>query len=167
MVELLVTVTIIALLATFTVISVRYAQDKARIAKVQHDTDQIHKAISMLASDSGVWPDGQAVDRVSTSTNNEICSDGCAFSLSSPRAGITATDGSYDNWSGPYMHQMPEDPWGNEYFFDTDYRIDIDNNPCDGGGICRNAAVIGSYGPDGQGNEMYNGDDIIKVLIIE
>jgi len=166
-VELLTTMVIIAVLATLSVATVRYAQSKARVAKVQHDTDQINKAIGMLANDCGVWPGGQPVERIATSTDNEICPDGCDFDLADPRAGLAATDGSYENWDGPYMHNIPEDPWGMGYFFDTDYQVNMDNEPCDGAGTCRPAAVIGSYGPDGSGNEEYNSDDIIKVLIIE
>jgi hypothetical protein len=66
------------------------------------------------------------------------------------------------------MNVMPMDPWGNEYFFDTDYEVDNTTDaPCDGGIVpadCYLAVVVGSYGPDGVGNGLYNGDDIIKII---
>jgi prepilin-type N-terminal cleavage/methylation domain-containing protein len=167
LVELLVTIGIIALLSTMAMVGVRYAQSRANVAKVLHDTDQIHKALSMLASDTGLWPGGQDVEEIAVANGNEICGDGCAISLSDPETGLAATDGNYNGWNGPYMAEVPLDPWDNEYFFDTDYRVDIDNNPCDGGTTCRDAVAIGSYGPDGQGNNLYNSDDIIKILLID
>ncbi len=169
LIELLMVIGIIGLLAVMAVAAVKIAQQKARIAKVQNDINEIYKAISAMANDTGTWPGHQTIDEVNNSANNEICADGCTFGLSSPQAGIVATDGSYGGWNGPYMRQIPADPWGNEYFFDTDYAIKNDgsNEPCDGGVIgadCIEVVVVGSYGPDGIGNEQYNRDDIIKIV---
>lgn len=69
-------------------------------------------------------------------------------------AGLIDTDGAYLNWKGPYMGVIPKDPWGNNYFFDTDYDI--------GGGVMR--VVLGSYGPNGVGNNLYDADDIRLIL---
>jgi len=165
LIELLVTIAIIGLLSTMALISVNVARQKAKIAVVQHDTDQIFKAITMLGNDTEVWPGQQAVDAVNVGANNEICDDGCTYGLSDSRAGITSTDGNYPGWYGPYMNMIKFDPWNNEYFFDTDYRVTVDDEPCNGGGTCVDAVVVGSYGPDGLGNNQYNGDDIIKILI--
>jgi len=165
LIELLVTIAIIGLLSTLAMISVNAARLKAKVAVVQHDTDQIFKAITMLGNDTGLWPGQQAVDTVNTGANNEICGDSCTYGLSDSRAGITDTDGNYSGWAGPYMEKVKLDPWGNEYFFDTDYRVTVDDEPCNGGGACVDAVVVGSYGPDGLANNQYNADDIIKVII--
>ena len=129
------------------------------------DIAQIYNAIVMLSNDSNLWPGQQPIDSVNTTGINEICADGCNFSLSDPHSGIVATDGNFPGWAGPYMDMIPDDSWGNKYFFDTDYQVDINNKPCAcGGGGCTNVVVIGSYGPDGIGNNQYNCDDIIKII---
>ena len=165
LIELLVAIAIIGLLTTLSMVGVRAARSKARTAKAQHDISQIYSAISILANDSNIWPGQLPVGEANNGANNELCTDGCTNSLSDPEAGITATDGNYSNWSGPYMHSVPVDAWENEYFFDTDYSVDVDDSPCGcGGGGCTDAAVVGSYGPDGVGNNQYNCDDIIKII---
>ncbi len=171
LIELLVVIAIIAILATIAMVGVNYARRQAKIAQVKSDTDQIFTAMNMLTNDTNEWPGHQTLDStcidiagVVDCNNNEICADGCSYGLASSSAGIVGNDGSYAGWTGPYMNAMPYDPWGNEYFFDTDYQITVDNEPCDGGATCIDAAVIGSYGPDGIGNNQYNGDDIIRVI---
>ena len=164
LVELLVVIGIIGLLAAMATVAVKIAQQKARMAKAQSDIDEIYKAISAMANDTNTWPGHQTIGQVNSGSGNEICADGCAFGLSESQAGIVATNGSYSGWNGPYMHQIPTDPWGNEYFFDTDYQVTVDGEPCNGGVGCINVVVVGSYGPDGIGNEQYNGDDIIKIV---
>jgi hypothetical protein len=52
---------------------------------------------------------------------------------------------------------IPNDPWGHPYFFDTDYDIDPT-------AAVQNAVVIGSYGPNGRGLNLYDSDDIYKIL---
>ena len=165
-VELLVVVGIIALLTTLALASFNYARNKSKREKTRHDITVIHNAIVMLASDSNEWPGHQEVLELGGAVpNNEYCADGCANSLASDMAGLEGTDGNFSGWNGPYLNETLEDPWGNEYFFDTDYEINIDDEPCDGGGACITAAVVGSYGPDGSGNNQYNSDDIIKILV--
>jgi prepilin-type N-terminal cleavage/methylation domain-containing protein len=163
-IELLVVIAIIGLLATLAVAAMNYAKNYAKKTKAQHDLAQIEKTISMLANDTGTWPGHQNINYVNTGNGNEICSDGCTYGLTDPRSGLLSTDGSYINWAGPYFDQLPADPWGRQYFFDTDYRIRLDSTPCAGGGSCIDAAVVGSYGADGSGNNLYNADDIIKIL---
>lgn len=170
LVELLTTILIIGLLTTLAMTGVRIAQTKARVAKAQHEVDTIYRAMGVLANDTELWPGGQAFETVCTDlpggcpAGNEICGDGCTFSLSDPESGLLSTDGSFPGWSGPYMAQMPVDSWGNEYFFDTDYEVTAGKEPCNGGAMCVNVAVVGSYGPDGLGNNQYNADDIIKIV---
>ncbi len=167
LVELLVVVAIIGILSTLTVGAVNIARRNAKTTKALHDVDQIYKAINLLENDTLIWPGHQAINEIATSSQ-KICSDGCTIGLASSTAGITSTDGTYVAWAGPYMNVMPLDPWGNEYFFDTDYHLDnTTDEPCDGGFVplnCYKAVVVGSYGPDGIGNTLYNGDDIIKII---
>ncbi len=163
MIELLVVIAIIGLLSTLAVVQVKSARRKAKIAKAQHDIDVIATAILTLGVDTNQWPGHQTAGAVNNANGNEICGDGCNFGLADSQAGLVATDGSYVNWGGPYMRSIGLDPWGNEYFFDTDYQVTAAGQPCPAA-PCEMAAVVGSYGPDGVGNNQYTSDDIIKIL---
>ena len=78
------------------------------------------------------------------------------WDLSQPAGGLLSTDGNYPNWGGPYIDEIPLDPWGNPYFFDSDYDV-----PPTGG---NDAVVLGSFGPNGVGQNLYDSDDIIIIL---
>ncbi len=158
LIEILIVLGIIALLTSLTVVGIQQARKRAKISKAQHDIDVIYTAISQLMIDTGEWPGHQTPEEVNNASNNEI------WDLNTPEAGIVQTDGNYENWQGPYMPEVREDPWGNNYFFDTDYSIKPDGTPCDGGVVCSDAVVVGSFGPDGQGKNLYNSDDVIKII---
>ena len=178
LIELLVVIAIIGLLGTLAVSAVNIARSKAKTAGAQRDIDQISKAMDLLVVDTGEWPGHQSYNELGSGANNEICGDDnasptgiCTSGLSDNTSGIMADDGSYSNWSGPYMILVPSDPWDYEYFFDTDYQINNQNEPCqcDDTFGCSDAVVIGSYGPDGLGKpaggaNAYGCDDIIKIL---
>lgn len=160
LIELLIVIAIIGILAGTVLVSLNRARERAKIAKAQIEIKQIHNAILMLEADTGEWP-GHKIPNVieEGATGNEICSDGCAFGINDPEAGLTATDGNYPNWHGPYMTEMI-DPWGNEYFFDTDYNFNQHKGlPGD-----KWIVAIGSYGPNGAGLNQYDSDDIIYVV---
>jgi len=147
LIEILVVISIIAVLSTLAVVSMQYAKTASKIAKARHDVDAIVLAMKLLENDTGQWPGHQDVDDVTSSGSNEI------WDLAEDRAGLVATDGDFPGWNGPYMASIPLDPWGNRYFYDSDYRI---------GGV--NRVVIGSFGPNGVGQNVYDSDDIYKVL---
>jgi prepilin-type N-terminal cleavage/methylation domain-containing protein len=173
LIELLVVIGIIALLSTLATFAVRYSMTKARLTKAQAEIGEIHKAIKALELDSRLWPGHQTPNAIHSAENNEICGpdlsgDTCAASLSSNSSGIVGHDAGFPNWGGHYMKKLPLDPWQHEYFFDTDYRINALKEPCGCGGICSDAVVIGSYGPDGEGRPdgagAYGCDDIILII---
>lgn len=145
--EVLVVTTIIGVLASLGMVYYRSAQDEAKITKAQSDIDAIHNAIGQLMIDTAQWPGHQTPEVVSAGSGNEL------WDLSTGEAGIIATDGNYLNWNGPYMPRLPEDPWGNAYFFDTDYEVGGNSVP-----------VVGSFGPNGVGQNLYDSDDIIKIV---
>jgi general secretion pathway protein G len=147
LVELLVVISIIGILSTLAVVAVNAARKAAKIAKAQHDIDTIVLALKELENDTGEWPGHQKVDVTTTAGNNEI------WDLNAPEAGISATDGNFVGWQGPYMVSVPLDPWGHPYFYDSDYIVGGDNK-----------VVIGSFGPNGVGQNLYDSDDIIKIL---
>jgi prepilin-type N-terminal cleavage/methylation domain-containing protein len=180
LIELLTVIAIIGLLTTLGMASLRVARDRANISNAQHDLDQIFKAITLMQNDTNQWPGHQIMNQICSGaacTDNEICgidanADTCVSGgLASTSAGLLAND-TYTNWAGPYMKSyMINDPWDNEYFFDTDYLINIDDEPCCGG-MCGGVevAVLGSYGPDGLGRSNLlvsdnNGCDDVIIII--
>ena len=60
------------------------------------------------------------------------------------------------NWNGPYIKSIRKDPWGSDYFFDSDYLING-----------QDYAVIGSFGPNKVGPNQYDSDDVIIILSAE
>ena len=156
LIELLVVIAIIGILAAIVLVSLSGAREKARIARAKAEVKSIYNSIIMLESDTNQWPGHQDPNEVNQAGNNEICSDGCTYDLGDNEAGLAGTDGNYPNWKGPYINEMPKDPWGNEYFFDTDYSL---------GGEWK--AVIGSYGPNGKARNLYDGDDVFYIIVTQ
>ena len=155
LIELLVVIAIIGVLSSIVLASLNTARAKARIAKAQGEVDQIMKAITLLENDTNQWPGHKTIQDIQTGVSgNEM------WNLSVPEAGLVATDGNFPNWGGPYLPVVAVDPWGNNYFFDTDYDID------DTAGT-RWAAIVGSFGPNGDGQNVYDADNIYKVLATE
>jgi prepilin-type N-terminal cleavage/methylation domain-containing protein len=190
LIELLVVIAIIGLLSTMATVATRYAIDKAKIAKAQHAVDTIYSAIVMLGNDTKQWPGHQSVDEINTTGNDEFCGSDADVSPQSCDADHSLSDGAsglitddttgthFPSWNGSYMNNIAPDPWGNEYFFDTNYRINENNVGCGcgsgGSTVCHNVVVVGSFGPDGLGvnnlrstnNTSLPGacDDVIKII---
>ena len=147
LVEILVVIGIIALLSTLALAALNYAREKSKITAAEAEIDVIYKAVGQLMIDTNEWPGHQTPEDVNNGSGNEI------WDLSTPVAGLVSTDGFYNNWQGPYLPEIPKDPWGNNYFLDTDYEIDGVMHP-----------VVGSFGPNGAGPNLYDSDDIYKVI---
>ena len=161
-IELLAVIAVIGILAGFTLRGLLGATDKAKIGRAKAEIGEIHNAILQLEVDTGCWPKTPNEETCkipgvieSGYSNNEI------WDLNNLYCGLTGNeDGVFRNWFGPYMKKVPKDPWDNNYFFDTDYDID----PGEGETW---AVVIGSFGPNGEGQNLYDEDDIIFILIEE
>lgn len=180
LIELLVVIAIIGILAVIVLANMPAARQKARIAKAQTQIKDLYMAIAMLEGDTGQWPGHQRMGYTNCSVpggpfdDNELCGD-CdhagvpadSYNLDSGPAGLIIDDASipFSSWDGPYykgpVPTVPADPWGNGYFFDTDYWTN---------GACR--VVIGSYGPDGASDLVGNSnsaganseDDVIYMI---
>ncbi len=144
LIELLVVIAIIGLLVAIAIPQFSSYRDKARIALVRADLRNIQRAMEMLASDTEKWP---GPNSVGVTANQEV------WDLNLSNAGLVAATGGFPDWSGPYVQSVPKDPWGSDYFFDPDYMI---------GGI--DYAVVGSFGPNKVGQNVYDSDDIYLIL---
>jgi general secretion pathway protein G len=148
LVELMIVIAIIGILAAIALIVSSSYHTRAKVAEATSDLDMIYKAMILLESDTGQWPGHKTISQLEQGVgNNEI------WDLSVKKAGLVDTDGNFPGWSGPYLPSMPKDPWGNNYFLDTDYQINTVNQ-----------IVLGSFGPNGEGPNDYDDDDVIKIL---
>jgi len=158
LIELLVTMAAIGLVATIVLVSLNNARESARIVKAQTDLHQTALAIEFLYDDTGLHPVHCPLSPCMT------CPGGPERILDSCAAGLECTDGGFPGWNGPYMARVPQDPWGNSYVFDADYRCLTVTQGCEGipNGVMVRA--IHSRGPNGSPINNYDSDNIVLVL---
>jgi general secretion pathway protein G len=101
LIEIMVVILILGLLATIVVQSLRGAADKAKRTKAQADLAEIKTALDRYYLDNGYYP----------STDQ-----GLNALVSQPTSGRVPPN--YE--SGGYIERLPADPWGNQYFFQSD-----------------------------------------------
>ncbi len=142
--EVVVTVGLVGLLLAMVVPGVRKVRRNAMIKQAESDLAMLEAAVRKLAWDTGCWPTQRSKNRFD---GREV------WDLTDPRAGLMATNGRYPNWKGPYITRIPDDPWGNPYFVDTDYYLER-----------RWRVVVGSFGPNGRGRNWYDRDNVFVLL---
>lgn len=147
LIEVMVVMGIISLLSGIAIPTYKGTQEKARITQAKKDLKDIRTALEILAMDTDRWPGPSTASEINDGLANE------SWDLNLPEAGLVATNGGFPGWNGPYLNSIPKDPWGNDYFFDSDYQIDG-----------ADWAVIGSFGPNEVGPNLYDFDDIIVIL---
>ena len=146
LVELMIVVVIIGVLASIAIPNFLSYREKAKGAEAKSNLRAIKTAIEMLAIDTGEWPNHMPPHDLGAGVEVE--------DLSIAAVGLLSTDGAFPNWNGPYLDSvMLTDPWGNNYFFDQDYSISGTDY-----------VVVGSYGPNGVGKNLYDEDDIYLIL---
>lgn len=147
LIEVVVVVSVTALLASLGAYAVTKAVNGSRIKAADAELEMLATAVLQLAWDTGRWPNG-AVRTEGVSGLNEI------WDLSG--SGLINGDGFGANWNGPYYEGNMVDPWWRDssgrrhrkYFFDSDYRVDG-----------KNRIVVGSFGPNGIGPNRYDSDN--------
>ena len=145
LIELIIVIAIIGILAAIAIPAYSNHRERAKIAEAKSDLKNIRLAIEMLATDTEKWANKRDVG--GTTGGIEV------WNLNGAAACLTATDGSYLGWDGPYLQSVQKDPWGMNYFFDPDYDI---------GGT--NHVVLGSFGPNKVGPNVYDADDVILLF---
>ena len=143
LVEIMIVISIIGLLAGIGIPAILRSVQNSRIKQAQTELAMMSAAILQLAWDTGRWPNGEP--RTTAGSRER-------WDISEARCGLLDTNGSYREWKGPYYEGEINDPWGNPYFFDPDYRRD---------GV---HIVVGSFGPNGGGRNRYDSDDIYVLL---
>jgi len=121
LIEIMVVILILGLLATIVVQSLRGAADKAKRVKAQADLAEYKTALDRFYLDNGYYP---------------TTDQGLNALVSAPTSGRVPAN--YE--SGGYIERIPKDPWGGNYFYQSD----------------GNSYVLKSFGPDG----VESSDDI-------
>ncbi len=146
--EVMVGTAIIGILAAIAIPNYLKHREKGFIARASGDLKSIQRKVQDLGHDTGKWPTIGAPKKNVGDTGHEI------WDLSHPNAGLAGTDGNFPDWQGPYLTGPFKDPWGKNYFLDTDFTLD------DG----RKVAVVGSFGPNQCCPNTYDDDDIILII---
>ena len=148
LVEIILVMSLVALVGSIATVSVTRAITRTRKKQAEAQLQIIAAAVRQLVWDTGKWP-GHVLDRSHSGTeiNTEL------WDLTTAAAGLLRTDGQFANWKGPYLDEIPLDPWGQPYFFDPDYQVKGQNR-----------IVVGSFGPNKVGPNVYDADDIYVIL---
>lgn len=124
LIEIMVVILILGLLATIVVQSLRGATDKAKRTKASADIAELRTALDRYYLDNGSYPTGD---------------QGLQSLVAPPSSGKIPAN--YEE--GGYIQRLPQDPWGNQYVYQSD----------------GNTFTLKSLGADGvEGGEGKNAD---------
>lgn len=122
LIELLLVLVILGILAAIVVPKFSGRTEQARITAAQTQIASFSTALDSFEVDNGYYPKGQ---------------NGLLDLVQQPR--------DAQNWKGPYMKDIPKDPWGNDYKYESPGKVNSTGYD------------LLSMGPDGQ----EGGDDDI------
>ena len=153
LVELLIVVTIIAVLAGIAIPIYGKFIERSRISVAMAEADSIRKAILILETDTDLWPGAKPSD--------DCKAEGKEYAdLTANNIGLFNNSPLFIRWKGPYLGPSHldssgdlTDPWGMSYFLDCDYKI----NEVD-------YVVVGSFGPNKIGMNNYDSDNVYVVI---
>ncbi|MDP2668909.1 MAG: prepilin-type N-terminal cleavage/methylation domain-containing protein [bacterium] len=121
LVELLIVLAIISILASIILASVRVARLKAFNVRAQADGNTLKSAIMQLEGDTsqtsspGITHTSASPCIIAAATVTLVGGSGNHVGLSE-----NSVSPAFPNWNGPYLVNVPTDPWNRNYFFDTD-----------------------------------------------
>lgn len=141
--EIVIVVAVIGLLASLAALNITKAASNSRKKTAETELQLISAGILKLAWDTGRWPNGAWREEGASGANEIWTLQGSGLDVGT----------GYDEWEGPYYEGSYTDPWGNPYFFDSDYTYE---------GKVRIA--VGSFGPNRVGRNIYDSDNVIVFL---
>ena len=121
LIEIMVVILIIGLLALMVVPRLRGVADRAKRTKAQADIQELKQALDRYYLDNGSYP---------------TTDQGLQALVAPPTGGRLPSN--YEQ--GGYIEKLPSDPWGNQYFYQSD----------------GSSYALKSFGPDG----VQSADDI-------
>lgn len=137
--ELILVMAIIAVLAGALIPMFTTTTAEARITAAEMDLDTIRTAAHMYRNDTGAWP---------TSLNDLVFGNGG------------------DNWDGPYLSEVKNDPWDQAYLF---LEVDALLRGEDGGQPAPDPnqaqLYVQSFGPNQQSNDCADESDDICMMV--
>jgi len=149
LIELLIVVALIGILSMSVMWVYQTSILRAKNGKAQGDLNRIGKAIRQLEVDTELRPTGDSIYLTCGIGNDAPVNIDTSVNIGILQ-GVSAT---FPGWNGPYMVDLPNDPWGQPYKYDANY-LCVDS----GGGVqglgCENEtdgksiAVIYSMGAD-------------------
>jgi general secretion pathway protein G len=122
LIELLLVLVILGILAAIVVPKFSGRTEQARVTAAQTQISSFSTALDAFEVDNGYYPKGNS---------------GLTDLLQQPR--------DAQNWKGPYMKDVPKDPWGNDYVYESPGKVNASGYD------------LISMGPDGR----LGGDDDI------
>ena len=144
--EIMIVVSVIGVLSGMASLAIMKAINNSRINTAEVELAILSTSVLQLAWDTGRWPNGELRTQGGSAE---------VWDISDMDTGLMegSTNTVYSDWKGPYYEGLTEDPWGNPYFFDPDYEVSGNNR-----------IVVGSFGPNGVGQNQYDSDDIYILL---
>lgn len=159
LIELLIVVTIMGILAATVAFSIREMVSRGRVAKAQGDANSIAKAIRQLELDTNQQPSGQSAAGC-TGTTEVVLNTGNTVGL------LNNNGGTFTNWKGPYIEELPKDPWNQDYIFDPDYTCDPAIKGCEKLTDGTVVKAVHSGGENRSGIDAYASGDTDDILVV-
>jgi prepilin-type N-terminal cleavage/methylation domain-containing protein len=153
LVEIAVVAMIIGILAGIAIPQFSKIVATARQTQAEADLEMLSASILQLAWDTGKWPNGHVRNQYVSNPLEVPYPYSSIYDLEHDKSGLLGNNGTYfdtNKWAGPYIGDIPLDPWDRKYIFDSDYRID---------GVWHIAVYSG--GPNRSGVNIYDSDNIV------
>jgi prepilin-type N-terminal cleavage/methylation domain-containing protein len=160
LIELLIVIAIIAALSALGLFGYLEGVRRAKVAQAQGDLDRLKAAIAQLQFDTSQHPGHDPV-------NTCVLAEGALLfdlSLVPGGTGLVTTDGLYPNWKGPYIEEVPEDPWGQPYYMTGRYACKKTTAGCKGVPEGTLVRAVFSGGANESGANSSDDDNVVQIL---
>lgn len=163
LIELLIVVTIMGILAAAVAIIGSEMIRRAKVARAQGDLNRIGKAIRQLEIDTNLDP---GITSLSPCINNGLLFTPDASDGSDASAVGLVADGSalYNSWKGPYIEEIPKDPWNRSYYMQGRYICTQDTKGCEDLPDNTPVRAIYSSGANRSAAGTADSDNVVLVL---